>query len=61
MTNCRGTRELYRRAVLIVMQDRVGSPEQREAQLAATGAVAPSSHPHAWRMRDPFTGRRFNT
>jgi hypothetical protein len=49
---------LFRRAVLIVMRDRVGNPEERHAQVIDAGRVAPSSSPHIWQERDPFTGRR---
>lgn len=54
------TRALYRRAVQVVMEDRVGGPEQRNAQLATAGIVAHSSIPHLSQMRDPLTGRRMN-
>jgi len=58
MTDRLRTRALFRRAVLIVMNDRVGHPEQRRAQFLAAGAVAPSPTLRTWQERDPITGRR---
>ncbi|WP_338762033.1 hypothetical protein [Massilia sp. METH4] len=54
----RPTKAIFRRAVLVVMRDRLGNPEERHAQFMNGGAVAKSSTLHAWQERDPFTGRR---
>lgn len=54
------TTPLFRRAVLIIMRDRLGNPEERHAQFIIGGRVAPSSSPHIWQERDAFTGRRIS-